>query len=227
MNGAGGDLKVIKVAVHGIIARLMSSSNRHEDSVLTAYADDDRAVWKDFRRELLGDGFFELRHSKAQRSYQSLHRGAWYVNPQTQVPTGRTRVNRIQHIHLASIVSSRGSSTLPFSPSHHHDPHPSDLPPPTHVFDRPSPPEQCGAAHFIQFGSVEEKTFPLLVIASQLSCSHTSSLIQSISNPIQSNPTQSHTSNPTPSHPITKPTHLVHNPIILPCVFVCLFVWGC
>ena len=57
MNDTGGDLKEIKAAVNGITAHLMSSSNRHEGSVLTAYADDDRAVWKEFRRELLGDGF--------------------------------------------------------------------------------------------------------------------------------------------------------------------------
>lgn len=57
MNDAGGDLKEIKAAVNGITAHLLSSSNRHEGSVLTAYADDDRAVWKEFRRELLEDGF--------------------------------------------------------------------------------------------------------------------------------------------------------------------------
>ena len=57
MNDTGGDLKEIKAAVNGITAHLMSSSIRHEGSVLTAYADDDRAVWKEFRRELLGDGF--------------------------------------------------------------------------------------------------------------------------------------------------------------------------
>lgn len=57
INDAGGDLKEIKTAVNGITAHLMSSSNRHEGSVLTAYADDDRAVWKEFRRELLEGGF--------------------------------------------------------------------------------------------------------------------------------------------------------------------------
>ena len=57
INDTDGDLKEIKVAVNGITAHLMSSSNRHEGSILTAYADDDRAVWKEFRRELLGDGF--------------------------------------------------------------------------------------------------------------------------------------------------------------------------
>lgn len=57
MNNAGGDLREIKVAVNSITAHLMSKSTRHEGSILTAYADDDRAVWKEFRRELLEDGF--------------------------------------------------------------------------------------------------------------------------------------------------------------------------
>ncbi|CAD6578141.1 MAG: hypothetical protein ASARMPRED_008550 [Alectoria sarmentosa] len=68
MNDAGGDLKDIKVAVNGITAQLMSSSIRHEGSVLTAYADDDRAVWKEFRRELVEDGF----SSSVIRKHKSL-----------------------------------------------------------------------------------------------------------------------------------------------------------
>lgn len=57
LNDAGGELREIKDAVNSITAHLMSSSIRHEGSVLTAYADDDRAVWKEFRRELVEDGF--------------------------------------------------------------------------------------------------------------------------------------------------------------------------
>ena len=56
MDDAGGDLKDIKAAVNGITAQLMSR-NHHEGSVLTAYTDDDKAVWKEFRRELIRDGF--------------------------------------------------------------------------------------------------------------------------------------------------------------------------
>lgn len=66
MDEAGGDLKEIKLAVNGITAHLITKG-RHEGSVLTAYADDDRAVWKEFRRELLSDGFSSavLRRHKA------------------------------------------------------------------------------------------------------------------------------------------------------------------
>ena len=56
MYEAGGDLKDIRRAVNGITAHLMSGANK-EGSVLTDYADDDRAVWKAFRRELITEGF--------------------------------------------------------------------------------------------------------------------------------------------------------------------------
>lgn len=68
MNDAGEDLRDIKLAVNGITAHLMSTSIRHEGSVLTAYADDDRAVWKEFRGELLEDGF----SSSVIRKHKSL-----------------------------------------------------------------------------------------------------------------------------------------------------------
>ena len=56
MYEAGGDLKEIRRAVNGITAHLMSSANK-EGSVLTDYADDDKAVWRAFRRELVKEGF--------------------------------------------------------------------------------------------------------------------------------------------------------------------------
>lgn len=56
MNDAGGDLKEIKEAVNGIAAHLMAK-DRSEGSVLTAYPDDDKAIWKELRRELIGEGF--------------------------------------------------------------------------------------------------------------------------------------------------------------------------
>ena len=56
MEEAGGDLREIKLAVNGITAHLLAGSKR-EGSVLTAYADDDKAVWKESRRELVSEGF--------------------------------------------------------------------------------------------------------------------------------------------------------------------------
>ena len=56
MEEAGGDLKELKAAVTSITAKLMAGSNK-EGSILTSYADDDKAVWREFRRELVKDGF--------------------------------------------------------------------------------------------------------------------------------------------------------------------------
>ncbi|KAK0510240.1 hypothetical protein JMJ35_007634 [Cladonia borealis] len=56
MYEAGGDLKDIQRSLNGITAHLMSCANK-EGSVLTDYADDDKAVWREFRRELIDKGF--------------------------------------------------------------------------------------------------------------------------------------------------------------------------
>ena len=56
METAGGDIREIRIAVNGITAHLLSATNR-EGSVLTTYADDDKAVWKEFRKELIEEGF--------------------------------------------------------------------------------------------------------------------------------------------------------------------------
>ena len=56
MNDAGGDLKEIKEALNGITAHLIAKDHS-EGSVLTTYPDDDKLIWKEFRRELIADGF--------------------------------------------------------------------------------------------------------------------------------------------------------------------------
>lgn len=55
MRSAGTDLNDIRTAVNSIAAHLMAGSR--ESSVLTSYAEDERAVWKQMRRELIADGF--------------------------------------------------------------------------------------------------------------------------------------------------------------------------
>ena len=56
MIDAGGVLKEIKSAVDGITTHIVSRST-YEGSILTTYADDDKAVWREFRRELIRGGF--------------------------------------------------------------------------------------------------------------------------------------------------------------------------
>ena len=56
MSKPGGDLKEIKEAVNGITAHFIAK-DRSEGSVLTTYPDDDKAIWKELRREMIRDGF--------------------------------------------------------------------------------------------------------------------------------------------------------------------------
>lgn len=56
MRIAGGELQEIRLAVNEITA-LLTASTHHDGSVLTAYLDDDTAVWREFRRELIRDEF--------------------------------------------------------------------------------------------------------------------------------------------------------------------------
>lgn len=51
MNNMGDDLREIKVIVNRISAVQMSQLHQ-EESILSAYTNDDRSAWKDIRREL-------------------------------------------------------------------------------------------------------------------------------------------------------------------------------
>ena len=56
MNDHGGVLRDIQLSVNGIAAQLVTK-NGHGGSVLTDYTNDDKSVWRDFRRELRNEGF--------------------------------------------------------------------------------------------------------------------------------------------------------------------------
>lgn len=71
MEDAGGDIREMRIAFNGITAHQLSACNR-EGSVLTTYADDDKAVWKEFRKELMGEGFsssFIGKHKQLIKAY--------------------------------------------------------------------------------------------------------------------------------------------------------------
>lgn len=58
MKESGGDLKEIRLAVNHITAHLLSvDSNKRDGSILSTYSNDDKAIWREFRRELVRDGF--------------------------------------------------------------------------------------------------------------------------------------------------------------------------
>lgn len=56
MEETGGDLKEVKRAVNSLTAHLMGNST-HEGSILSSYANDDKQVWRTFRRDLCKRGF--------------------------------------------------------------------------------------------------------------------------------------------------------------------------
>ena len=56
MKSARGVLKEIQLALHNMVKSSDIRSNP-ENSVLTTYSSDDKAVWKDLRRELIMERF--------------------------------------------------------------------------------------------------------------------------------------------------------------------------
>lgn len=56
MEEAAGDLKEVKWAVNRIAVHLMADSAQ-EGSILTSYTNDDRTIWRGFRRDLVKRGF--------------------------------------------------------------------------------------------------------------------------------------------------------------------------
>jgi len=53
LDNQGGQLDVILDKVDGIAARMAQKNG----SIMTNYEDDDKEVWKQFRRELVAEGF--------------------------------------------------------------------------------------------------------------------------------------------------------------------------
>ena len=56
MDTHGRELREIKMSLHWITASMQAGSSDTK-SVLTSYKDDDKAIWRAFRRELIGEGF--------------------------------------------------------------------------------------------------------------------------------------------------------------------------
>lgn len=89
MTESGGIIREIQLAINTISAHTMSAGLR-EGSVLTSYPDDDREVWKDFRRDLIGEGFKSSvihKHKSLIQAYvrELGSRGAWDVGVQEDI----------------------------------------------------------------------------------------------------------------------------------------------
>ncbi|KAG8526153.1 uncharacterized protein KY384_000146 [Bacidia gigantensis] len=109
MEAAGGDLKELKSAVNTITAHLMSNA-KEEGSQMTAYTDDDKGVWREFRRELVKKGFRSSLLHKHRGTIQS------YVNELgDRGIMDETEETDIQAAVLPSVLEMRG--TVPPSSS--------------------------------------------------------------------------------------------------------------
>jgi hypothetical protein len=68
----GGELQRMRRSLNWIIASLQASCGNTESSILTSYTDDDKAIWKDFRRELIREGYstsFLKKHRETIQNY--------------------------------------------------------------------------------------------------------------------------------------------------------------
>jgi hypothetical protein len=57
MISQSDELRAVRRSVHWVAASLEANSGHKEGPILTSYADDGKAFWKDFRRELVKEGY--------------------------------------------------------------------------------------------------------------------------------------------------------------------------
>lgn len=73
MESQGDELKEMRRSLNWITAEMQAKAPKAgEGSILTTYAGDDKAIWKDFRRELIKDGFSSEvleRHKETIKDY--------------------------------------------------------------------------------------------------------------------------------------------------------------
>jgi hypothetical protein len=77
----GEELREIKHSLHWVTASMQASSHE-EKSILTSYAEDDKAVWKAFRRELIKEAYRVAYWKNTRRlsnvmSWSSVREGSW------------------------------------------------------------------------------------------------------------------------------------------------------
>ena len=118
MEKAGGDVGELRIAVNWVTARLSSMSNR-EGSILTSYEDDDKAVWKEFRKELYHEGFSSTvieKHKRLIKAYikELADRGA-LDDETSQTSTDNTSSKECREEEPSSGAKSSSISTSQLS----------------------------------------------------------------------------------------------------------------
>ncbi|KAE8453031.1 hypothetical protein EG329_012218 [Mollisiaceae sp. DMI_Dod_QoI] len=91
MDTHGKELRDIKRSLHWVTANLQASGSSDEKSILTSYTEDDKQVWKAFRRELIKEGFSSRslgRHKNIIKKYvlELGHRGLLDEMVHSEVP---------------------------------------------------------------------------------------------------------------------------------------------
>jgi hypothetical protein len=70
MDSHGAELREIKQSLHWVTASMQAKSPK-ESSILTTYSEDDKDIWKAFRRELINEGFSSQMLAKHKRTIQN------------------------------------------------------------------------------------------------------------------------------------------------------------
>ena len=111
-----GELLELRQGVNEILAQKKAETPRNESSILTKYDEDDRAVWKEFRRDLVNKGFdstFIQQHMEQLKAYvkELGARGALDIDEHTVAQhqsmevEGPVRWQQTQDIWLKSCIS--------------------------------------------------------------------------------------------------------------------------
>ncbi|KAF8860888.1 hypothetical protein BDZ45DRAFT_703619 [Acephala macrosclerotiorum] len=83
MVSHGEELRAVRRSVNWVTASMQASAGRNEGSVLTSYANDDKAFWREFRRELVKDGYSSnvwRKHKTLIKDYVKELGSRWRVN---------------------------------------------------------------------------------------------------------------------------------------------------
>ncbi|KUJ12004.1 uncharacterized protein LY89DRAFT_786152 [Mollisia scopiformis] len=94
MDTQGKDTMELKRSLNWITAKMQASESHEEKSILTSYSEDDKLVWKAFRRELVQEGFSSRslgRHKDIIKQY-ILELGTRGLLDETLYPESQTTV---------------------------------------------------------------------------------------------------------------------------------------
>jgi hypothetical protein len=72
----GGEFRKMRQSLNWITVSLQANSGYREESILASYTDDDKIIWRDFRRELIKGGYTST-FLQEHRDYSKLYPPSW------------------------------------------------------------------------------------------------------------------------------------------------------